>query len=139
MKIDNLLNRLDKVRQNGPSKWVACCPAHSDKMPSLGIKLADDDKILIHCFAGCEVKEIVEAVGLNLSDLMPESVFEPGKKTKPPRFNKSEMFDRVVFESTLLSIAAKQLLSGAKLSFDDAQRVFKAIELIEDVAREVRP
>jgi len=31
---------------------MALCPAHDDRNPSLSIQLADD-RILIHCFAGC--------------------------------------------------------------------------------------
>ena len=56
--VDNLLSRLDKVRQSGPDSWMACCPAHEDKSASLSIRHADE-KTLIHCFAGCSVHEVV--------------------------------------------------------------------------------
>jgi hypothetical protein len=73
--INNLLSRLDKVKSTGPGKWLACCPGpvhnKGDRHPSLGIKQVDD-MILIHCFAGCAVSEIVSSIGLTLSDLMPE-------------------------------------------------------------------
>ena len=41
--INNLLSRLDKVRQSGPDSWMACCPAHEDKSASLSIRHADDE------------------------------------------------------------------------------------------------
>ena len=36
MNADTLLSRLDKVKLTGPDKWVARCPAHDDRGPSLG-------------------------------------------------------------------------------------------------------
>jgi DNA primase len=47
-----LLSRLTGLKQTAKG-WVALCPAHADKSPSLSIRLADDGKILLHCFAGC--------------------------------------------------------------------------------------
>ncbi|MEQ1600386.1 MAG: hypothetical protein ABL885_01305, partial [Methylophilaceae bacterium] len=36
--LDTLLSKLDKVKQNGAGKWIARCPAHDDRSPSLAIK-----------------------------------------------------------------------------------------------------
>ena len=96
MSIDILLSKLDKVKSTGQGKWLACCSAHPDKSPSLAIKQTDDGKILIHCFAGCHVTDIVESVGLELRDLMPVNM-KYQKGVKQPRFNKYELFDRVVY------------------------------------------
>ena len=69
-QIENLINRLDKVKgRNG--NWTACCPAHSDRSPSLAIRLLEDERILLHCFAGCDVNEIVQSLGMTISDLFP--------------------------------------------------------------------
>lgn len=46
-----------------------CCPSHADRHPSLSISEGDDGRVLVKCHAGCEPKEIVAALGLNLSDL----------------------------------------------------------------------
>lgn len=137
MGIDSILNRLEKVRRTGPGKWTACCPAHDDKCPSLGIKQADDDKILIHCFGGCDVQSIVASVGLELSDLMPpKPQGYDHTRSRAPRFSKSEMFDRVVFEATILRLAISQLLIGASLAPDDLKRISQAEALIDDVVKE---
>src|SRR5437870_464140 len=48
--------------------WKVRCPAHDDQTPSLSIT-ATDDKILVHCFAGCSVESVVAALGLRVSDL----------------------------------------------------------------------
>ena len=71
MYVENLLNRLHKVRKNGTDKWMACCPAHDDRSPSLAIA-ERNGKILLHCFAGCELPEILGSIDMELSDLYPD-------------------------------------------------------------------
>ena len=53
MSIDTLLSRLYKVKKTGSGNWMACCPAHDDKNPSMTIAEKADGVILINCFAGC--------------------------------------------------------------------------------------
>jgi hypothetical protein len=135
--IDTLLSKVHKLKKTGDGKWLACCPAHDDKSPSLAIKLADD-RILIHCFAGCDVSAIVSAFGLELSDLMPESKRHSRPDNKRPKFNKSEMFDRIVEESAILVVAIRQVFSGTPLNDDDMARTVKAEEIIDDIIQETR-
>lgn len=68
---DRLLSTLDKVRQVGPGEWIACCPAHDDRSPSLAVRELEDGRLLIHDFGGCATGEVVAAVGMTLSDLFP--------------------------------------------------------------------
>ena len=72
MKIEDILSRFEGVEQKGQDNWMARCPVHGDNNPSLSITLKSDGKVLMHCFAGCTAEEICAAVGLKLSDLMPE-------------------------------------------------------------------
>ncbi len=137
MNIEQLITRLEKLRRTGEGKWLACCPAHQDKSPSLAIKQTEDGKILIHCFAGCEVDAIVSSVGLTLADLMPDTDNPEYKKgSKPPKFNKYELFDRLAYESIILCLAIRQLINNKPLSSDDKQRVLKAEETINNIAKE---
>jgi hypothetical protein len=53
------------------STYMARCPAHVDKTPSLSISEGEGGKLLIHCHAGCELKPILTAVGLTERDLFP--------------------------------------------------------------------
>ena len=66
-RLQNVLHRLDKVTNTGDG-WMACCPAHDDRNPSLSIKTAGT-KILLHCFAGCSIENIAQAIGLEVKDL----------------------------------------------------------------------
>ena len=42
--------------------WVAKCPAHNDRNPSLSISGADNGKILVHCHAGCSQDAVIDAL-----------------------------------------------------------------------------
>jgi hypothetical protein len=64
----NLLGRLDTPRLTS-SGWSARCPAHDDRSPSLSLSEGRDGRVLVRCWAGCEVEDIVHAVGLEVRDL----------------------------------------------------------------------
>jgi hypothetical protein len=49
--------------------WIARCPAHEDSRPSLSIAAAEDGRILLRCFAGCEIEAVVGALRLEVRDL----------------------------------------------------------------------
>ena len=72
-QLEKLFGRLEGVRTCGKGKWQAKCPAHDDRLPSLAISEAQD-KILIHCFAGCSPSDVLDAVGLELGDLFEGSI-----------------------------------------------------------------
>ena len=61
--LNTILSRLSGVKQLGPDRWMAKCPAHNDEHPSLSIKVVED-KVLLHCFAGCKYQDILRALGL---------------------------------------------------------------------------
>jgi putative DNA primase/helicase len=44
------------------SGWVARCPAHDDREPSLSIRDASDGRVLIHCHAGCDQERVIAAL-----------------------------------------------------------------------------
>ena len=133
--IDTLLSKVHKLKKTGDSKWLACCPAHDDKTPSLAIKLVDD-RILIHCFAGCDVSAIVGALGLELSDLMPESKCHSRPDNRRSKFNKSDLFDILVFEATIIILAMRKAFNGTPLSVEEMSRVIQAEETIHDIVVE---
>jgi DNA primase len=54
MNAESVLARLQGVKRNG-SSWMARCPAHEDKSPSLSVR-DESGKVLLHCFAGCTIE-----------------------------------------------------------------------------------
>ena len=79
MSINTILEHLDKVK-GGNGRYQARCPAHDDKTPSLSITETANGTILIKCFSGCTVDEIVGSIGLELKDLFPESSMSGSQK-----------------------------------------------------------
>jgi hypothetical protein len=112
---DKLLPRLDKVRQVRPSQWVALCPAHADKTPSLRITEIADDKLLLKCWAGCTTKEVVTAAGLEQRDLF-HSSNSKASRTGPSR-------TAVDLERMVYRIGRSQISRGEDLSADDRRRL----------------
>jgi hypothetical protein len=78
-----VLGRLDRVRRSGDG-FMARCPAHEDRTPSLSIKETDEGTVLVHCFAGCRPEEVAGAIGLNLAALFSsKSGTELMRRTRP--------------------------------------------------------
>ena len=70
--IDLLLSRLENVRSAGPGQWMASCPAHDDKIPSLSITFKNSRTgPLFHCHATCSPESILEAASLTWADVLP--------------------------------------------------------------------
>lgn len=69
--VASILDRLSRVKANGVGRWLGCCPSHEDHSPSLSIREADG-RILLHCFGGCDVEDVLGALGLQLRDLFDE-------------------------------------------------------------------
>jgi hypothetical protein len=42
--------------------WVARCPAHDDRKPSLSIATGKDGKVLLRCHAGCDQVQVIDAL-----------------------------------------------------------------------------
>ena len=79
---------LEKGRRVGDG-YLACCPAHDDRNPSLSIKDGDSGKPLVHCFSGCTQKSVIAALterGLwytNTSEALSASRKRDKPKTDP--------------------------------------------------------
>jgi len=129
MKVDLLLSRLEKVKQTGSGNWIACCPAHQDKSPSMTIAETPDERILIHCFAGCSPNEILSAVGMELSDLFPEKLAAHIKPLRRP-FPAADVLETLSTELLIVAMAANRLSNGNTLSTDDRDRLRLASERI---------
>lgn len=55
-----------RICESRGGKWsvtrgMACCPAHDDRTPSLGVSLGRQ-AILFHCFAGCDQQSVLAAL-----------------------------------------------------------------------------
>lgn len=77
MTYESLLSLLNNVRRT-PNGATARCPSHEDRENSLSVSSGDDDRILLHCFAGCEPERVARALGITLSDFFDRVASEEG-------------------------------------------------------------
>ena len=75
--------------------WMAQCPGHKDRSASLSIRVTNDGRTLVHCFAGCEFSEIVDALGLKARDLAPPGE-APRARSGRPRSVKEQAIEDVL-------------------------------------------
>ena len=60
MDAETIANGLNRPKKTSDG-WMACCPAHEDRTPSLSI--ADGDKgVVVKCFAGCGQADVIDAL-----------------------------------------------------------------------------
>ncbi|MGC2517863.1 MAG: DNA primase [Burkholderiales bacterium] len=137
MSADALLSRLDKVRQTGAGRWLARCPSHEDKTPSLSLREIDDGRVLVHCFAGCDVESVLAAVGLDFDALFPEKPIEHAKRERRP-FNAGDILACIGFEALVVSVAASALALGEPLTEVDRKRLLVAAARLEHAAEVAR-
>jgi putative DNA primase/helicase len=80
MTLAEVLARLESMRPCAAG-WVARCPAHPDTKPSLSIREGEDGKVLTKCFAGCDYRTIIDALG---GRPRPRAIGLPGSGTRSP-------------------------------------------------------
>jgi hypothetical protein len=124
MQIETILGQLQKVKKgHNPNTWQACCPAHDDKSPSLSLRQLDDGRVLLHCFGGCSVGEVLAALGLKIEDLFPDRLGNFGKVPAP--FPARDVLQALARESLIVAMAASEL-TERPLSAVDRDRLFLA-------------
>ncbi len=131
MNINEIIDRLDKVKANGADKWVACCPAHDDKSPSLAVK-DTGDRVLLHCFGGCTVQDICAAIGIGIHDL-----FIDGKAPRQivPGVSRRQLADALETELLILAQCAGRRSRGEGFSDTDTDRELIAWKRVDAARR----
>jgi len=104
-------------------KKAAKCVKIAD---SLGVKELSDGRILINCFAGCGITNILGNVGLSLDDIVPKRLgdFKPVRKA----FNPYSVLKTVSHETLLVALASIELSKGKTLPLEDHKRLMLAAE-----------
>lgn len=123
MRVDDFLSRLEKVRSTGHNRWIARCPAHDDGTPSLTVSEGDDGRILAHCFGGCAIESVVGAVGMSLSDIMPEGA-APTLPAKHRRVLPSEALEAMAVNAMAVAISAADMARGIPPTDEEKDRLF---------------
>lgn len=141
--IDLVLSRLDghKLRENGRDRWRSCCPGHGGSNPSaLSIGVGDNDAVLLRCWQGCDIEQIVGALGLELNDLFPPKP-ENGHRSGPLKRRRlltaNQALDLLHDEAQLIALSAANIANGVELTDDDTSRVLTAAGRVSILRDEV--
>lgn len=127
--LDLLLSRLDGVKQHG-ARYGALCPAHDDKSPSLSLSRGEDGRALVYCHAGCENRDVLAAVGMEMRDLFPGNLsHEQRQQYRRATLVEARNLERMVIE------AAKN--KPEDLRDEDIPRLALAQERIDQLDREL--
>jgi hypothetical protein len=132
--IENVLRRLESVRQRQTGQWSARCPAHDDRGPSLSIRETPDGAVLMHCFAGCEAGAIAATIGIELSDLFPPRVsagHEPRRTASA--LTAGQALEVLSDEATLIAMEGTRIGKGFVPTSADLERIRRAAGRINHI------
>lgn len=128
--IDTILGALKKVcKSSKEGSWMALCPGHEDKSPSLSIRELSDGRVLIYCHAGCEPLEVLDALGLRFEDLFPKSFTNSAIAPEKRPFNPLEVLVALQDEVIRVYIIGRDMLEG-RHSEESQSRLGLALERI---------
>jgi hypothetical protein len=133
--IDQLLARLTKPREVSPGRWRCRCPAHEGKSEALSITEGDEGRVLVHCFAGCEVEAVVHALGLELHDLFPPR--SPPSGGAPPVRSPhlpAQVLDVARFEIGVAAVIASDMVHQRQISDGDFERLLTASSRLDEIS-----
>lgn len=133
--IDEILSRLEKIKRTGRGNWLACCPAHDDRSPSLTIHESETGKIVVRCHAECSFEEIVNAVGLGWEPWFPPKQDGDFSSAIRRPFPAGDVLEALAAEAMIVTTAACNLGNGFELTHGDHARLLVAMERIEEGRR----
>ena len=129
---ETLLGRLESVKPTGPDRWLALCPAHDDRKPSLSIRRADD-RALIHCWAGCEASDVVAAIGLSLVDLFDDRQPHYTLSKRPALPTVRELIALLEFDLAVIECCFADILCGVAFTSEAQATAYDALKSIRQV------
>ncbi len=122
--IEDILPRLEKVKKTGPNSWLACCPAHEDRSPSMTIAEGSEGRVVVRCFAECSIEEIVGAVGLGWEPWFPPKPIADDYAPPVRRpFPAAAVLEALHAESMVVAVSAMNMANGITLTPDDLARL----------------
>jgi flavoprotein len=130
MTVDLILSLLQKVKRTGPGKWIARCPAHNDRTPSLAIK-DDDGVILMHCFGcGASGVEVCEAIGVDVSELFPEKL-DDYESQEIAHFHPSQVLEAIQTEALIIYMIADSMAKKERINEQEKAQLLLSVSRVQ--------
>ncbi len=149
--IHTFLNSFKKVKQTGPNQYICCCPAHYDDKASLSIAYnPSEDRIALHCHAGCDTADILTEVGKTWADVGPTKPEEEKKPLKKWQINLEQeyrytdpngnyLYSKLRYEGKKIRFA--RIIDGEKVSDskDGCEAELYNVRAIKDAIEKKKP
>ena len=119
--LSDILPHLDKVKKIG-DRYVACCPVHNDRNPSMTIT-EQDGRVLMHCFS-CQA---------NGSDVMRKLRLSPGllfAHTDSSAIPK-KAYEDALEDLAFLDLYEQHKATGQRVTYNDFKRYKLATERVK--------
>jgi hypothetical protein len=113
--LTRILSLLNRVRSSG-NGFVALCPAHDDRNPSLSL-CEVGGKILLNCFAQCTPENIVTAIGLTMADLFVGAPYQANRTSLPPIRVQDLARDKHLATEFLQRLGVEDTFNGVRIPY----------------------
>lgn len=130
--------------------WMARCPAHDDRTPSLSVTQMGD-VVLVHCFAGCDQVDVIDALramGLwhNRTNIVTESLIRKSAKRDTAMRQEARMRAKAMWqkatpnarnhpylkEKRVGAFGVRDLNGTLLIPLRDSEQVFHSVQMIGD-------
>ena len=132
----DFLNKLQKLKQTKNNEWVACCPVHDDKNPSMHIKISDEGDLLLHCF-GCHAPylEILGSLGFDAFDFIPEQ--KRYKKHNNGTYIKTQISGESMLQIldkklNIIMFVLQDMVDGVVLGADEMTHIIETKKIVDE-------
>lgn len=102
-RVPRLFDRCKRLEGSKHAQaWICRCPCHDDKTPSLYIYVGNSGALVVRCLgkhAACCLENILETVGLKMSELFPPERRTEGAYASRTKLEKEPEVKRVEVES----------------------------------------
>ncbi len=111
-----VLGRLGGVRVAGDGQWIAQCPAHPDRVPSLSIGVGGNGCALVHCQAGCNIDEVLAAMNPPMTkvELFLKGTTPNGQKRERRKVQQRRRVQPAAYQTFGLAVAAAERQTHGK-------------------------
>ena len=124
--VDRVLERLPDAKPSGRDRWRTWCRACGGNTSALSIGLGADDTVLLKCWKGCSVEEVLGAIGLEMHDLFPERLTGSPPMRRRGLLSAVQALNLLHDEVQLIALAGSNIAHGVELTDADRDRVLQA-------------
>jgi len=119
---DKILGRLQRVKQTAYDKWAAACPlCQSKNGRPIAVRDMPDGRVLLHAFCGCDTGDVLNTLGLKLTDLFPERLGDFTPVRRP--FDAIQVLEAIAHEIRVAVIVASDIADAGWIDAEQASRL----------------